>query len=108
MTTRRQPSRTRSGSEKASFFKMRAQLLDKGRTNTRCKDRQHVGDAQGLRLGGENGLHTHPNETTPSSCCRQGPHYDADGGQPMSEDTRHMLPAARTTGSRRSARSRSC
>ncbi|HKB73584.1 MAG TPA: hypothetical protein VKC82_04865, partial [Burkholderiales bacterium] len=58
---------TRTGAKatakKPSFFKMRAQMLDKGRTNTALARTENMwATLKVYASGGENGLHTHPNE----------------------------------------------
>ena len=66
-----------------SFFKMRAQLLDKGRTNTLMAKTDNMwATLKVYASGGENGLHTHPNEDH-TFIVLQGKarYYDADGGQ---------------------------
>lgn len=50
-------------SEKPVFFKLRAQLLKSGRTNTPvCKTENMWGVVKVYASGGENGLHTHTKE----------------------------------------------
>ena len=68
--------------KKASFFKMRAQLLDQGRTNTLMAKTDNMwATLKVYASGGENGLHTHPNEDH-TFLVLQGKarYYDADGG----------------------------
>src|SRR5882672_6575759 len=49
--------------KKPSFFKMRAQMLAKGRTNTPLARTDNMwAILKVYASGGENGLHTHPNE----------------------------------------------
>ena len=65
-----------------SFFKMRAQLLDQGRTNTALASTDNMwATLKVYASGGENGLHTHPNEDH-TFIVLQGSarYYDADGG----------------------------
>jgi mannose-6-phosphate isomerase-like protein (cupin superfamily) len=50
-------------SVKPTMFKMRAQLLDQGRSNTYlAKTKNMWATLKVYASGGENGLHTHPNE----------------------------------------------
>src|SRR3982074_3435655 len=68
--------------KKASFFKMRAQMLEKGRTNTLLSKTDNMwATLKVYASGGENGLHTHPNEDH-TFLVLQGKarYYDADGG----------------------------
>jgi mannose-6-phosphate isomerase-like protein (cupin superfamily) len=68
--------------KKASFFKMRAQMLEKGRTNTLLGKTDNMwATLKVYASGGENGLHTHPNEDH-TFLVLQGKarYYDADGG----------------------------
>ena len=68
--------------KKPSFFKMRAQLLEKGRTNTLMAKTENMwATLKVYASGGENGLHTHPNEDH-TFIVLQGKarYYDADGG----------------------------
>jgi len=82
--------------KKASFFKMRAQLLDQGRTNTLMAKTDNMwATLKVYASGGENGLHTHPHEDH-TFVVLQGKarYYDADGGH--TDVGRHegiMLPA---------------
>ena len=47
----------------ASFYRLRAQLLDQGRTNTfMAKSPNMWATLKVYASGGENALHTHPNE----------------------------------------------
>ena len=72
----------KAAAKKASFFKMRAQLLDKGRTNTLMAKTDNMwATLKVYASGGENGLHTHPNEDH-TFLVLQGKarYYDADGG----------------------------
>ena len=81
---------------KASFFKMRAQMLEQGRTNTLLARTDNMwATLKVYASGGENGLHMHPNEDH-TFIVLQGSarYYDADGGH--TEVRRHegiMLPA---------------
>src|SRR5688500_20143468 len=53
----------KSAAKKASFFKMRAQMLQEGRTNTLLARTDNMwATLKVYASGGENGLHTHPNE----------------------------------------------
>ena len=48
---------------KPTMFKLRAQLLDQGRSNTYLADTENMwATLKVYASGGENGLHTHPNE----------------------------------------------
>src|SRR5688572_23584405 len=82
--------------KKASFFKMRAQMLEEGRTNTKLARTDNLwATLKVYASGGENGLHTHPNEDH-TFLVLQGKarYYDADGGH--TDVGRHegiMLPA---------------
>jgi mannose-6-phosphate isomerase-like protein (cupin superfamily) len=82
--------------KKASFFKMRAQLLDKGRTNTLMAKTDNMwAMLKVYASGGENGLHTHPNEDH-TFLVLQGKarYYDADGGHTdVGKHEGIMLPA---------------
>lgn len=79
-----------------STFKLRAQLLDQGRTDTTvAKTDNMVARLKVYASGGENGLHTHPNEDH-MFVIMQGSarFYDQDGGQ--KDLSRHggiMIPA---------------
>lgn len=69
-------------SKKASFFKMRAQMLEQGRTNTPLARTENMwAILKVYASGGENGLHTHPNEDH-TFVVLQGKarYYDAEGG----------------------------
>jgi mannose-6-phosphate isomerase-like protein (cupin superfamily) len=91
---------TRSGPkaapEKPVFFKMRAQMLEQGRTNTPLARTDNMwATLKVYASGGENGLHTHPNEDH-TFVVLQGSarYYDADGR--TTDVGRHegiMLPA---------------
>ena len=68
--------------KKPTFFKMRAQLLDQGRTNTLMAKTDNMwATLKVYASGGENGLHTHPNEDH-TFIVLQGKarYYGADGG----------------------------
>jgi quercetin dioxygenase-like cupin family protein len=68
--------------KKPFFFKMRAQLLEQGRTNTPLARTENMwAILKVYASGGENGLHTHPNEDH-TFVVLQGKarYYDADGG----------------------------
>ena len=82
--------------KKASFFKMRAQMLEKGRTNTPLAKTENMwAILKVYASGGENGLHTHPHEDH-TFIVLQGSarYYDADGGYTdVSKHEGIMLPA---------------
>jgi mannose-6-phosphate isomerase-like protein (cupin superfamily) len=82
--------------KKASFFKMRAQMLEKGRTNTLLAKTDNMSAILKVYAsGGENGLHTHPNEDH-TFIVLQGSarYYDADGGHvDIGKHEGIMLPA---------------
>jgi mannose-6-phosphate isomerase-like protein (cupin superfamily) len=68
--------------KKPSFYKLRAQMLDQGRTNTALARTENMwATLKVYASGGENGLHTHPNEDH-TFIVLQGSarYYDADGG----------------------------
>jgi len=94
---------------KPSFFKMRAQMLDKGRTNTPLARTDNMwAILKVYASAARTGCHTHPNEDH-TFIVLQGSarYYDADGGTRTSASTRaSCCPPARTTGSRPPARSR--
>jgi mannose-6-phosphate isomerase-like protein (cupin superfamily) len=81
---------------KASFYKLRAQMLEQGRTNTPLARTDNMwATLKVYASGGENGLHTHPNEDH-TFVVLQGSarYYDADGR--TTDVGRHegiMLPA---------------
>ena len=87
---------TKPEKKKPSFFKMRAQLLEQGRTNTLMAKTDNMwATLKVYASGGENGLHTHPNEDH-TFIVLQGKarYYDADGN--TTDVGRHegiMLPA---------------
>jgi mannose-6-phosphate isomerase-like protein (cupin superfamily) len=65
-----------------TFFKLRAQMLEQGRTNTALAWTDHMwATLKVYASGGENGLHMHPNEDH-IFIVLQGSarYYDADGG----------------------------
>ena len=67
--------------QKRSFFKLRAQLLEQGRTNTLLAKTDNMwATLKVYASGGEKGLHTHPNEDH-TFIVLQGKarYYDADG-----------------------------
>src|SRR5207237_4424690 len=68
--------------KKPSFFKMRAQMLEKGRTNTALARTENMwATLKVYASGGENGLHTHPNEDHVFIVLQgSARYYDADGG----------------------------
>ena len=79
-----------------SFFKMRAQMLEQGRTNTLMSRTDNMSVILKVYAsGGENGLHTHPNEDH-TFLVLQGKarYYDADGGyRDVGKHEGIMLPA---------------
>jgi len=92
-TTATQPQ---AKGKKASFFKMRAQLLEQGRTNTPLARTENMSAILKVYAsGGENGLHTHPNEDH-TFVVLQGKarYYDAEGGYTdLGKHEGIMLPA---------------
>src|SRR5258706_14820054 len=68
--------------KKASFFKMRAPMLEKGRTNTAFARAENMwATLKVYASGGENGLQTHPNEDhTFIGLQGSARYYDADRG----------------------------
>jgi mannose-6-phosphate isomerase-like protein (cupin superfamily) len=81
-----EPHMTRAGTQatvkKPAFFKLRAQMLEKGRTNTPLARTNNMwATLKVYASGGENGLHTHPKEDH-TFIVLQGSarYYDADGG----------------------------
>src|ERR1700761_1581340 len=67
-----------------TFFKMRAPLLDEGRSNHPLASTDNMwATLKVYASGGENGLHTHPRED-PIFIVMQGSarYYDAEGGHP--------------------------
>ena len=87
---------TKPEKKKPSFFKMRAQLLDQGRTNTLMAKTDNMwATLKVYASGGENGLHTHPHEDH-TFLVLQGKarYYDADGGHTdVGKHEGIMLPA---------------
>ena len=82
MSTQAAKQDVKPTAKKASFFKMRAQMLEKGRTNTPLARTENMwAILKVYASGGENGLHTHPNEDH-TFIVLQGSarYYDADGG----------------------------
>ena len=82
MSTQAARQHVKPTAKKASFFKMRAQMLEKGRTNTPLAKTDNMwAMLKVYASGGENGLHTHPNEDH-TFIVLQGSarYYDADGG----------------------------
>jgi len=79
-----------------SFFKLRAQMLEQGRTNTPLARTDNMwAMLKVYASGGENGLHTHPNEDH-TFLVLQGKarYYDADGGHTdVGKHEGIMLPA---------------
>src|SRR5262245_53963893 len=96
----REPHMTRAGMqatvEKPAFFKLRAQMLEKGRTNTPLARTDNMwATLKVYASGGENGLHTHPHEDH-TFIVLQGSarYYDADGGHTdVGKHEGIMLPA---------------
>src|SRR5437667_10225039 len=82
--------------KKPSFFKMRAQMLAKGRTNTALARTENMwATLKVYASGGEHGLHTHPNEDH-AFIVLQGKarYYDAAGGHTdLGKHEGLMLPA---------------
>jgi mannose-6-phosphate isomerase-like protein (cupin superfamily) len=82
--------------KKPAFYKLRAQMLEQGRTNTPLARTDNMwATLKVYASGGENGLHTHPNEDH-TFVVLQGSarYYDADGK--TTDVGRHegiMLPA---------------
>jgi len=101
---------TKPTMKQPSFYKMRAQLLEQGRTNTLLARTDNMwATLKVYASGGENGLHMHPHEDH-TFVVLQGKarYYDATAATPMWASTKgSCCRRARTTGSRRSARSRS-
>ena len=99
-TTDREQHSARAGAKaarkKASFFKMRAQMLERGRTNTPLARTDNMwAILKVYASGGENGLHTHPNEDH-TFIVLQGSarYYDADGNHTdVGKHEGIMLPA---------------
>src|SRR2546422_7651151 len=82
--------------KKPSFFKMRAQMLEKGRTNTAlARTENRWATLKVYASGGENGLHTHPNEDHTFLVLQgRARYYDADGGSTdVGKHEGIMLPA---------------
>ena len=82
--------------KKASFFKMRAQMLEEGRTNTLLARTDNLwATLKVYASGGENGLHTHPNEDHAFLVLQgRARYYDADGGHTdVGRNEGIMLPA---------------
>ncbi|HEY4136653.1 MAG TPA: cupin domain-containing protein [Alphaproteobacteria bacterium] len=82
--------------KKASTFKLRAQMLKEGRTNTRLARADNMWAVLKVYAsGGENGLHTHPSEDHTFLVLQgRAKFYDADGNS--TELGKHegiMLPA---------------
>ena len=96
MTTVATKQDKKAAAKKASFFKMRAQMLEKGRTNTPLARTDNMwAILKVYASGGENGLHTHPNEDH-TFLVLQGKarYYDADGGyRDVGKHEGIMLPA---------------
>src|SRR2546427_12138228 len=82
--------------KKPSFFKMRAQMLEKGRTNTALARTDNMWATRKVYAsGGENGLHTHPNEDHTFIVLQDSArYYDADGAHTnISKHEGIMMPA---------------
>jgi len=79
---RRARAADKGTAKKPSFFKMRAQMLEKGRTNTPLARTDNMwAILKVYASGGENGLHTHPNEDHTFIVLHgSARYYDADGG----------------------------
>jgi len=96
MTTQAVKQDKRAAAKRASFFKMRAQMLEKGRTNTPLARTDNMwAILKVYASGGENGLHTHPNEDH-TFLVLQGKarYYDADGNHTdVGKHEGIMLPA---------------
>ncbi len=82
--------------KKVSFFKMRARMLEEGRTNTSLARTDNMwATLKVYASGGENALHAHPNEDH-TFLVLQGKarYYDADGGHTdVGKHQGVMLPA---------------
>src|ERR671935_3039182 len=82
--------------KKRSFYKLRAQLLEQGRTNTLLARTENMTAVLKVYAsGGENGLHTHPNEDH-TFVVLQGKarYYDAEGNHTdVGKHEGIMLPA---------------
>ena len=87
---------TKPEKKKPSFFKLRAQMLEQGRTNTHLARTENMwATLKVYASGGENGLHTHPHEDH-TFIVLQGKarYYDADGGYvDVAKHEGIMLPA---------------
>jgi quercetin dioxygenase-like cupin family protein len=82
--------------KKATFYKLKAQMLEEGRTNTRLARADNMWAVLKVYAsGGENGLHTHPSEDHTFLVLQgKAKFYDADGN--ATELGKHegiMLPA---------------
>ena len=79
-----------------TVFKMRTQMVDQGRTQTTLAQTEHMtAHLKVYASGGENGLHTHPNEDH-VFVIMQGTarYFDADGGHiDVGKHEGIMLPA---------------
>jgi len=93
--TRHHACGVKATAKKPSFFKMRAQMLDKGRTTRARQDREHVGDAQWSTPPARERAEHPPHEDHPSSCCKAArATTDADGGHTdVGKHEGIMLPA---------------
>ena len=80
--TRQEDKAPEARAKKASFFKMRAQMLEEGRTNTALARTDNMwATLKVYASGGENGLHTHPNEDHTFLVLQgRARYYDAEGG----------------------------
>ena len=79
-----------------SFFKLRAQMLEQGRTNTLLARTDNMwAMLKVYASGGENGLHMHPNEDHTFIVLQgRARYYDADGGHTdVGKHAGIMLPA---------------
>jgi quercetin dioxygenase-like cupin family protein len=82
--------------KRPSFFKMRAQMLEQGRTNTALAWTDNMwATLKVYASGGENALHTHPNEDHTFFVLQgKARYYDADGGHTdVGKHEGIMLPA---------------
>src|SRR5438045_9678965 len=87
---------TKEKAKAAKFYKLRAQLLEQGRTNTLLARTDNMwATLKVYASGGENGLHMHPHEDhTFVVLPGTARYYDADGGYTdLRRHERIMLPA---------------
>ena len=73
---------TKEKAKAAKFYKLRAQLLEQGRTNTLLARTDNMwATLKVYASGGENGLHAHPHEDHTFVVLQgRARYYDADGG----------------------------